>query len=83
MPSEIYFLEISAVGTTVFRSILCISTAAWAIASRGDNELLDVLKAALTSEQDKDTEKWLKLACTVLAGGELGAFAEFPELKDR
>lgn len=59
------------------------STAAWAIASRRDTELLEVLKAALTSEQDKDVKTWLTLACTVLAGGELGAFAEFPELKDR
>ncbi|MFT7536640.1 MAG: hypothetical protein ACI85K_002594 [Hyphomicrobiaceae bacterium] len=59
------------------------STAAWAVASRRDTELLDVLKAALTNERHKDAEKWLTLACAVLAGGELGAFAEFPELKNR
>lgn len=59
------------------------STAAWAVASRRDTELLGVLKAALTDERHKDAEKWIKLACSVLAGGELGAFAEFPELKGR
>ncbi|MFT4513440.1 MAG: hypothetical protein ACI89X_001337 [Planctomycetota bacterium] len=59
------------------------STAAWAIASRRDTELLAVLKVALATEPHKDAEKWMKLACTVLAGGELGAFAEFPELKTR
>lgn len=59
------------------------STVAWAVASRRDAELLSVLKAALATEKNKDAKKWLTLACEVLAGGELGAFAEFPELKDR
>lgn len=59
------------------------STAAWAIASRRELELLPALQAAAKAEHAGDAKKWLAAGVAVLEGGEMDAFEGFSEVAAR
>ncbi len=53
------------------------ATAAYAIASRRDAEVLGALEAAAAKEQDKDVKRWMEAAGKVMDGESMEVFGEF------